>query len=322
MRHTSFQKAPHITGDVFTFVLHSENEAPPTFHITPSPLPTHTKIRSQQTQSWSFDFNKWFLSIFTIRKRSSGKVMFSQACVKNSVHGGGVHPPGQTPLPLWHTPPRQTPPRKTPPLGQTHLSLPGRRLLQRTVRILLECILVKVNFTLLKSLRMLLAQHGFQLLSNSPSLTNITRQPVLVPEKDSDGQSKKTLVQKRLPLPDTTKAGPIKVPTALLSLVITTLGFRTFCSSNIYKKIQFKIEFIQMSTSLVRPLPTVPSFFFILWLPVSVSFRLPDDGSADSTAESSDGHADFLCNYSWDFPSHPGVTFSFARYSTISHMQM
>ena len=41
--------------------------------------------------------------IFTARNNSCGKVMFSQACVKNSVHGGGakgqggVHPPGQTP---------------------------------------------------------------------------------------------------------------------------------------------------------------------------------------------------------------------------------
>ena len=39
--------------------------------------------------------------IFTVRKRSCGKVMFSQACVKNSVHGGGVSHDalGQTPPP-------------------------------------------------------------------------------------------------------------------------------------------------------------------------------------------------------------------------------
>ena len=65
--------------------------------------------------------------------------MFSQACVKNSVHGGedvqplGRHPledtPGQTPS--WADPPGQTP--------------PGRQLLQLTVRILLECILVYDN---------------------------------------------------------------------------------------------------------------------------------------------------------------------------------
>ena len=29
------------------------------------------------------------LRIFTVRKRSCGKVMFSEACVKNSAHGGG-----------------------------------------------------------------------------------------------------------------------------------------------------------------------------------------------------------------------------------------
>ena len=45
----------------------------------------------------------YYFGFITVRKRSCGNVMFSQACVKNSVH---------------------------------------RRLLQRTVRILLECILV------------------------------------------------------------------------------------------------------------------------------------------------------------------------------------
>ena len=37
--------------------------------------------------------------------RSCGKVMFSQACVKNSIHRGHVHPPGQAPP--WQTPPSQ-----------------------------------------------------------------------------------------------------------------------------------------------------------------------------------------------------------------------
>ena len=64
----------------------------------------------------------------TVRKRSCGKVMFSQACVKNSVHKRrwctlhwadtplGRNPPGQTPLgrhPPWAEPP---PPRQTDPL--------------------------------------------------------------------------------------------------------------------------------------------------------------------------------------------------------------
>ena len=33
--------------------------------------------------------------LITVRKRSCGKVMFSQPRVKNSVHGGGVHPLGR-----------------------------------------------------------------------------------------------------------------------------------------------------------------------------------------------------------------------------------
>ena len=52
------------------------------------------------------------------------------------------HPPGQTPpgrTPPWADTPQQTPPRQTPH-GQT--PPPSRRLLLRTVGILLECILV------------------------------------------------------------------------------------------------------------------------------------------------------------------------------------
>ena len=84
------------------------------------------------------------LYIFTASKQSCGKVMFSQPCVKNSVHkGGGVlpnnpgqthpkanTPPGQTPhpwaetppgadLPGGQTPPGQTAPRANTPPGQT-----------------------------------------------------------------------------------------------------------------------------------------------------------------------------------------------------------
>ena len=50
--------------------------------------------------------------LITIPKRSCGKVMFSQACVKNSVHRGvhplGRQPPGQTPPLGRHPLPRQT----------------------------------------------------------------------------------------------------------------------------------------------------------------------------------------------------------------------
>ena len=66
----------------------------------------------------------------TVRNSSCGKVMFSQAC--HSFHGQGVHPlarhPPQPDRPPWANTPGQTP--------------PPRRPLQRTVRILLECILV------------------------------------------------------------------------------------------------------------------------------------------------------------------------------------
>ena len=44
------------------------------------------------------------------RKRSCGKVIFSQACVKNSVHGAG----GVCLSACWDTPPGQTP---SPPPG-------------------------------------------------------------------------------------------------------------------------------------------------------------------------------------------------------------
>ena len=52
-------------------------------------------------------------ALITVRKRSFGKVMFSQACVKNSVHRG-VRGRCTYPLP----PARQMPPGQTPPLGR------------------------------------------------------------------------------------------------------------------------------------------------------------------------------------------------------------
>ena len=90
--------------------------------------------------------------------------MFSQVCVKNSVHGRGVHPLwADTPLGRHHlgrhpqtdTPPRQTPlwpdtPLDRHPLGRHPLTerpppTPGRPL-QRTVRILLKCFLATGKF--------------------------------------------------------------------------------------------------------------------------------------------------------------------------------
>ena len=82
--------------------------------------------------------------IITVRKRSWGKVMFSQACVKNSVHGGevytsppradtlpgrhpmGIHPPPQADTSQSRHLPRQTPPWPSTSLGR-HL-LPGQTL--------------------------------------------------------------------------------------------------------------------------------------------------------------------------------------------------
>ena len=65
------------------------------------------------------------LYFITVHKRSCRKVMFSQACVKDSVHWGrvypsmhwGRHPPGQTPpgqTPPWTDTPHQTPTGQTP----------------------------------------------------------------------------------------------------------------------------------------------------------------------------------------------------------------
>ena len=54
-----------------------------------------------------------------------------EVCLPLGTWGWCIPPPKQTPAPLGRHPPRQTSPR---------------RPLQRTVRILLECILVKIHF--------------------------------------------------------------------------------------------------------------------------------------------------------------------------------
>ena len=60
-------------------------------------------------QKQLFIVNRTFFDVVTIRKQSCGKVMFSQASVKNYVHGGEVStPPGRHP-------PEQTPPVQIPP---------------------------------------------------------------------------------------------------------------------------------------------------------------------------------------------------------------
>ena len=114
-------------------------------------------INSSSTYSWNYYQSStidvmhasvvacW---IFTVRNSSCGKLMFSQVCVKNSVHAGGAS--------LWawgvytsgHT-----------PRTDTHPTPPPRWPLQRTVRILLECIIkfkLMSNVTLLASVFIIL----------------------------------------------------------------------------------------------------------------------------------------------------------------------
>ena len=70
---------------------------------------------------------------FTVRKSSCGKVMFSQVSAILSTGGSSRHPLGRHP------------PGQTLPLGR-HSPHPPRQPLQRTVCILLECILVMTYF--------------------------------------------------------------------------------------------------------------------------------------------------------------------------------
>ena len=67
--------------------------------------------------SWGdFFFDQYLASILvTTRNSSCGEVMFSQACVKNSVHGGGVsqHSFGQSHSPLGRHPTFPSPPSTT-----------------------------------------------------------------------------------------------------------------------------------------------------------------------------------------------------------------
>ena len=124
--------------------------------ITGINAPTYwLRAMSQRTH---FSDNR---QIITVRNSSCGKVMFSQVSVCPQGRGVqplagrqplGRHPPARYP-PGRHTSWADTPPGQTHPLGrhttpgQTHLlradtSPPPRWLLQRTVHILLECILV------------------------------------------------------------------------------------------------------------------------------------------------------------------------------------
>ena len=87
------------------------------------------------------------LRLITVRNSSCGKVVFTGVCLSTRE----VYTPpadtlltGRHPLPSGHTPPRQTArPGQTP---GSDTPLPGRQPLERTVRILLECILVAYRF--------------------------------------------------------------------------------------------------------------------------------------------------------------------------------
>ena len=77
-------------------------------------------------------YNEQFI---TVRNNICGKVMFSRACVKNSVHREGGC------LPHSMLSPRENPPGRHPLPSEQTIPTP-RWPLQRTVRILLERILV------------------------------------------------------------------------------------------------------------------------------------------------------------------------------------
>ena len=73
--------------------------------------------------------------------------MFSQACDKNFVHGGGVQLPWRPPRHTLCTHTHMRAHLDTHTSLRRHPAPPPRRPLQRTVRILLECILV-INISL------------------------------------------------------------------------------------------------------------------------------------------------------------------------------
>ena len=96
-----------------------------------------------------------FTYLITVHNSSCWKVMFSQVCV---IACWDIHPLGRplqadTPLgrPLGRRPPGRNLPGQTNPQALRHFppgqtTPPPERPLQRTVRILLECVLVKPNY--------------------------------------------------------------------------------------------------------------------------------------------------------------------------------
>ena len=108
--------------------------------------------------------DKSLILLFTVRKRSCGKVMFLHLSVSYSVHGGRCLPQCMLGYPPW---------AGTPSLGRHP---PCRRLLQRTVRILLECILVLIFFSSAQG-RGLCMSLPFCLWSHVPSRGSLSLVP-------------------------------------------------------------------------------------------------------------------------------------------------
>ena len=96
-----------------------------------------------EDKSWPFKMNVIVDKFLPPANEVWCKVIFSVACVKNSVHGRGNTWAG-TPPPGRYIPPRQVPPwAGTPPWEQCMLGDKGNK---RAVRTLLECILVWIIF--------------------------------------------------------------------------------------------------------------------------------------------------------------------------------
>ena len=73
-----------------------------------------SKLNTTKTKKECTDAAYQFL-LFTVHNDSCGKVMFSQACVKNSVH----RRVGVCPKKCWDTPPGRQPSWQTPPQVDT-----------------------------------------------------------------------------------------------------------------------------------------------------------------------------------------------------------
>ena len=95
------------------------------------------------------------ITLFYRMKRSWGKVIFSEECVKNSVHRGDrshgtpprqAHPPGRYTPAGRYTPQAGTPPRQVHPQAGTPPRQVHPLVNEQAVRILLECILVPFPF--------------------------------------------------------------------------------------------------------------------------------------------------------------------------------